>query len=201
MQTKGTDMTKKPTTPRQHKLFYGSSYDRGLEHLLQMWPEIRQAFPDAELHICYGWDMYDKAYGNNPERQAWKHRMNDDMDQPGIKHHGRLSKRHVKKLQKKCGIWAYPTHFGETCCITALESQAHGCVPVTMNLAALRETVQSGYKIEGDIYDEETQVEYLTALLHMMKDEEFWAKESAKGIAFSEQFTWSNIAKHWANIF
>lgn len=194
-------MASKSNTPRNHKLFYGSSYDRGLEHLLKMWPQIRKAVPDAELHICYGWDLYVKAYANNPERLAWKHRMNDDMDQPGIKEHGRLSKRQVKKLQKKCGIWAYPTHFGETCCITALDAQAHGCVPVVIKYAALDETVQTGVKVEGDIYDEETQDTYLAALIDMMTDDAKWASESLKGPQFANGFTWENMAKAWATHF
>ena len=190
-----------PETPRHLKLFYGSSYDRGLEHLLAMWPEIIKAFPTAELHVFYGWDLYDKAFQNNPERLAWKARMNDDMTQTGITHHGRVSKAELAKGQDICGIWAYPTHFGETNCITALDCQYHGCVPVVMDLAALSETVQSGVKVEGDIYDEETQAAYLQALLELMGNPVKWAAEQAKGREFAPRFSWSNIAKTWVQVF
>jgi len=186
-----------PKTPRHHKLFYGSSYDRGLEHLLPMWPKIREQYPDAELHIFYGWDFYDAAYQNNPERLAWKHRMNDDMNQPGIVHHGRVSKEELKKWQQICGIWAYPTHFGETCCITGLDCQYHGCVPCVVNYAALKETVQAGVKVEGDIYDQETKDAYLEALLELMGDEEHWQAEQQKGMKFAKQWSWDDVAARW----
>lgn len=192
-------MSSKSKTPRHHRLFYGSSYDRGLEHLLKMWPEIKKAYPDAELHICYGWELYDKAYPDNPERIAWKHRMNDDMDYPGIKHHGRVGKRQLRKIQKKCGIWAYPTHFGETCCITGMDCQFVGCVPVVIDLAGLKETVQSGIKVEGDIYDEETQAEYLRELLALMGDEPRWQKESEKAKKVAGAFGWWRVARHWVH--
>ncbi len=188
-------------TPRHHKLFYGSSYDRGLEHLLGMWPMIKEAIPDSELHVAYGWDLFIAAYKDNPERLAWKARIDKQMTQPGITHHGRLSKEKLKELQKECGIWAYPTHFGETCCITALDTQANGCVPVVISYAALKETVQSGVKVDGDIYDPETKDTYLKALIDLLKDEERWKKEQLKGVRFAKQFSWENVAEKWEEVF
>jgi hypothetical protein len=43
-------------TPRQHKLWWQSSYDRGLDILLFMWPDIKLNYPDAELWVTYGFD-------------------------------------------------------------------------------------------------------------------------------------------------
>lgn len=45
---------------------YCSSYDRGLEHLLKMWPEVKKQVPEAELHVFYGWQLFEKFYHNNP---------------------------------------------------------------------------------------------------------------------------------------
>lgn len=59
----------------RHKLFWGSSYDRGLDILLNMWPKIIEKYPDTLLVICYGWDMFIKGYANNPERMNWMERM------------------------------------------------------------------------------------------------------------------------------
>lgn len=186
---------------RQHKLFYGSSYDRGLQHLLKMWPQIKEAYPDAELHVCYGWNMFDKAYANNPERMAWKDRMNKMMEHGGIVHHGRLSKEELRKVQEQCGIWAYPTDFQETCCITAMDCQLLGVVPVTIKLAALDETVQSGVKIDGDIYDEETQEEYLKQLLELMGNKERWEFEQQEGKKWAKEWSWESVADKWSEEF
>lgn len=184
-------------TPLNHILFWGSSYDRGIDILLKLWPKVLDKFPDATLHCCYGWELFDKGYANNPERMAWKEKINKLMEQKGIVHHGRVSKSELEAIRKKCGIWAYPTYFGETCCITALDCQKDGVVPVTMDYAGLSETVQSGIKVKGDIYDPEVREEYLQALLGMMGDEKIWWEEKEKGIEFAQEWTWDNVAKKW----
>ena len=127
---------------RNHKLFYASSYDRGLDILLSIWPDIKEAVPDATLDVAYGWDLFDKATVNNKERQAWKKIQLERLKQPGIKEHGRVSKDKLEEIRQECGIWAYPTYFTEINCITALEAQNDGLVPVTMNLGALKETAK-----------------------------------------------------------
>lgn len=183
------------------RIVYGSSYDRGLEHLLKMWPAIRREVPDAELRIFYGWNLFDVAWGDNPERQAWKEKMNKLMEQEGITHLGRISHEAVKKEFEEAGIWAYPTHFGEISCITAMKAQAYGAEPVVINYAALQETVQSGVKVEGDIYDEETQTAFekvLIATLNMpMADDirEVMMREA------QDKFSWKNVARQWTEEF
>ena len=189
------------STTRQHNLFWGSSYDRGLDILLPMWNKIKEKYPDATLHICYGWDLFDKGYANNPERMNWKERMNKQMQQAGIVHHGRIGKDEVKKLREKCGIWVYPTYFPEINCITALESQREGCVPSVVGIAALLETVKSGVIVQGDIYEDEVQEEWLEKLLELMGNEKKWKEEQEKGKEFTKNLAWENIAKEWANYF
>lgn len=186
---------------KQHKIFWGSSYDRGLDILLFMWADVLDKYPDAELHICYGWNLFDTANANNPERMKWKKSVQDMMEQKGIVHHGRVGKEKLTEIRKQCGIWAYPTYFTEINCITALECQRDGVVPVTMTLAALDETVQSGVKIKGDIRKMDTQQEYLTALLDMMGDAKKWEEERKKGREFAKSYEWSKIAKDWDVVF
>ena len=188
-------------TIRQHRLFYGSSYDRGLDHLLNMWPEIIKKYPDATLDIYYGWDLFDKGYVDNPERMKWKEKMIKLMQQNGITEHGRVSKKELRSAQQKIGIWAYPTHFGETCCITALDCQENGCVPCVINYAGLKETVGSGIRVEGDIYDKDVYDEYLNSLLALMKSESRWKDEQLIGKEFAKSYSWSIIAEKWIQEF
>lgn len=182
---------------RQHKLFWGSSYDRGLDIVLKLWPEILKTVPDAELHICYGWNLFEAVFNDNPERMAWKDKMDKLMTQKGVTHHGRLGKKELDKVRKACGIWFYPTFFQEINCITALQCQNDGVVPVVTNFAALKETVGSGIKVDGDIYLKETQEKILKELLEMMTNEELWEKESRKAKRFAKRYSWDNIAAEW----
>jgi len=101
---------------RQHKLWWQSSYDRGLQHTLKMWPRIKEIYPDATFDICYGWDLFIKNYANNPERLKWMEKMKELMKQPGIQEHGRIGQDKMKELRSQCGIWFYPTDFEETNC-------------------------------------------------------------------------------------
>lgn len=186
---------------RQHKLLYASSYDRGLQNLLFIWPEITKQYPDAELHCAYGWQTFDALTSGNPERKQWKKIMEMQMNQPGIIHHGRLSKEDLDKLTEECGIWAYPTSFEEINCITALNCQKLGCVPVVTNFAALKETVGSGIKVDVDINTPEGKDKYLEELLKMMGDELRWEDESNKGKEFAKSYNWSKIASKWDQVF
>lgn len=100
----------------KHWVIYTSSYDRGLEHLLKIWPDVKKEVKDAELHIFYGWELFERVYRDNPASMAWMERMNKMMEADGVVHHGRVSQTEMEKWIKKCGVWAYPTHFGEISC-------------------------------------------------------------------------------------
>lgn len=186
---------------KNHKLFWGSSYDRGLDILLAMWPKIRAKYPDAELHIAYGWEVFDKITLNNAERQEWKKNMEVLMTQPGITHYGRLGKAELKDIRSKCGIWAYPTTFTEIFCITALECQSQGVVPVVSKLAALPTSVGSGVLVAGDILEKPVQEKFLDKLLSLMGDVKRWKEKSQKAVKFAKSFTWVKTASEWAKEF
>lgn len=190
---------------RNHKLFWGSSYDRGLDILLSLWPKIIEKYPDATLDICYGWDLFDKGFANNPERMAWKDKVNTLMQQKGITHHGRVGKEELSKIRKQCGIWAYPTPFTEINCITALDCQRDGVVPCTNDLAALAETVKSGLQVHlidpDSAYDYEVKKEWLDNLFRLMGSEKIWTIESKKGIEFAKEYTWEKISEKWIDEF
>lgn len=181
-----------------YKCFYGSSYDRGAEHALEIWPQIRKAVPEATFEIAYGWQLFENFYRGNPERQAWMRKINKLMEQPGITHHGRLSQPDVEKLMKQCGVFFYPTHFGEINCINALKSQAWGLIPVTIDYAALETTVQFGVKIRGDIWDPDVKKTYTKQLIWVLKNPE-WQERVRKPMMkwASRVFSWHNVAQQW----
>ncbi len=186
---------------KQHKLIWASSYDRGLIWLLKLWPKIIEKYPDVTLDIYYGWNLFDKAFSNNHERMAWKKKMCELMTQKGITEYGRVGKEELNKATQEAGIWVYPTDFDEINCITALNCQKYGCVPCVINRAALQETVGSGVKVDGLIFDPEVKEKYLNELLNLMGNEKLWQEESKKGIEFTKNYSWSKIASDWINIF
>ena len=183
------------------KIIYTSSYDRGLLHLLEMWPDIRKEVPDAKLTICYGWQLFEQFYKDNPASMKWKEKMEDLMSQEGIDHLGRVPQPELKEIMEKSGIWAYPTHFGEINCISGLKAQAYGCEPVVVNYAALRDTVKFGRKIEGDIYDTETKKAYLKAIVEALKNPMTEEKRKEMMEWAQKKYAWSEVAKSWSEVF
>lgn len=185
-----------------HKIIYTSSYDRGLQHLLEMWSDIKKEVPEAMLYICYGWNTFDKMFNNNPERQAWKEHINGLMNQDGIVHLGRIGQDKIIEETLSSGIWAYPTHFYEINCITAIKCQAMGAIPVVCDYAALKQTSRYGIKInvdELDIYEPEIKDEYKSKLIELLKDTKTncgvdrtemmkWARD---------EYSWRKIVKEW----
>jgi glycosyltransferase involved in cell wall biosynthesis len=184
-----------------YSCIYTSSYDRGLEHLLKMWPDVKKAVPKAELHIFYGWQLFVRFYSNNPASMAWKERMDELMKTDGVFHHGRLPQPELDKWYQKCGLFTYPTHFGEINCISAMKAQVHGAVPVVINYAALETTVQHGVKVDGDIYESETKERYKEALIKAFDPK--WQEEVRKKMMpwAKKKFAWKNVADQWIEDF
>jgi glycosyltransferase involved in cell wall biosynthesis len=184
-----------------HKVIYTSSYDRGLEHLLEMWPKVIEAVPDATLDIYYGWQLFDRFYSDNPSSMNWKKKMLEMMAYKGVKEHGRLPQPELKKVMGICSVWAYPTHFGEINCISAMKAQAYGCEPVVVNYAALQTTVQYGRKVEGDIYDQETKDAFVKELIDSLKNPMSDEKRNEMMDWAQKKFAWSEVAKQWGEEF
>ena len=184
-----------------NRVIYTSSYDRGLEHLLGMWGDVKKEVPEAELHVFYGWQLFDKFYTTtnpNPASVMWKNKMVELMKQDGITDHGRVPQPELAEEYKKSGIWAYPTHFGEINCISAIKAQAYGCEPVVVNYAALKETVQYGRKVEGDIYDEETKNEFKKQLIEALKNPMSEEKREEMSKWAWDKYSWLKIADQWS---
>ncbi|MBO6574066.1 MAG: glycosyltransferase [Rhodothermales bacterium] len=188
-----------PSEPQQRnpkRCLYASSYERGLEALLEMWPAVLDAVPDAEVHVFYGWHGFESRM-DDPEVAAWVAHMKQLMQQPGVHEHGRVSQQRIIDESYAAGVLAYPSTFEETSCITAMKAQACGAVPVVWNLAALAETVRWGACIEAG--DREA---YLQALIGMLQDpdrQEQIREEMIPGARAA--FSWQAVAAQWSELF
>lgn len=179
------------------KVFYGSSYDRGLYGLLKIWPEVKKAVSDAELHICYGWNLFEQLYAHNPMMMKWKSEMEELMKADGIVHHGRVGKDELYEIAKSCGVWAYPTIFEEIYCITGAYCQALGLTPVVYNYAALETTVKFGKKLELNPHNSDSLNIYKKELIKTIKSPE----NNLKMIQWAmDEFNWQEVAKKWIEV-
>lgn len=155
-----------------------------------MWPKIRAAVPDATLDVYYGWESWVGMRGEDD----FYFRMEDlfeKLKDEGVTVHGRVSHVELAEAMKSIQVWAYPTEFEEIHCITALKAQEARCYPVVTNVAALRETVQCGTKINTRrIYsDEYKQSKFIEAVID--------ALEKGKEGTPVPDSDWSEVASRW----
>ena len=181
-----------------HRMIYTSSYDRGIEHLLFMWKDIKKEIPDAELHLFYGWKTYDEMMKTGKRSPKYRKLMSDLMLQEGVFEHGRVGHKQLIREFQKSGVWVYPSHFEEISCISAMKAQACGCVPVCTNYAALDETVLGGIKVSGKCGEEETDNKFKTELIKVLKDTKYQEKLRSE-LPDKDVFSWARVAKKWSD--
>lgn len=182
---------------KKGRIVWSSSYDRGLEQALSIgWPIIKAAVPDAELHIFYGWNLFDTVHRNNPERMAWKAKIEELMKQPGVVHHGRVSQKELINFKSTAEVHYYPSIFEEIDCIGVRESAVVGCVPFTTDYAALKGREYCVTEM-GNPYKENTQkgvAQKVIAFLNGLPDN---PTKIALFRSLAEKESWPNIAELW----
>ena len=178
------------------KVVYSSSPDRGLELILEhIWPSVIKAVPDAELHYYYGWNNFFLA--SFPHLRQFKAKVMELQSQTqGVVEHGRVNQDELARELMSAGVWLYPTYFPETYCITAVEAQLAGLLPVTNRFAALKETVKNGVFLNGRVNDPMVLKLYadavIEALTNPISDEDRIA--ISRGAPAN---SWSQVARTW----
>lgn len=187
---------KRPPKRNPKKVVYSSSPDRGLDTILEhIWPQVVAQEPDAELHVYYGWNNFDKFIPMMPELGEYKDRVMNLLSRSrNVVQHGRISQDKLAEEMLSAGVWLYPTDFTETYCITAVEAQLAGLVPVTNDLAALKETVRSGIVFPRNVTV--TPQHYIEATLVAMRETSADSRKSIKKRA--PAFSWDQVAEEWA---
>ena len=132
-------------TRNPQRAIYSSSPDRGLDFLLEIWPEVRKIHADAELTYCYA-SVYDQVAEQVPEIAAFRDRIQKLADQPGVINLGAMPQQELARYMRSCGVWLSPgwstpsdVRFHETYCIGAVEAAAAGCARVMSAWGALAE--------------------------------------------------------------
>ena len=184
-------------TKRKHSVGYFSSYDRGLVCLLELWPEVRKAVPDATLDIYYGWNSFDNAHRSNPEMMKWKWgviRQLSTLREQGVTEHGRVDHKTLAEKMKEIEVLAYPTEFTEVHMITMLKAQEAGLHCVHTGVAAISETGKHGTIVScTDIYTNKgKQAEFVQAVIDALNK-----PTPSKQI---DKPYWSDVAKVWSGV-
>lgn len=180
------------------RCIYMSANERGLRILLDIWPDVRAAVPNATLDAYYGWHSFDAVNRDNPERMAWKATMVHRMKElPGVTERGRIGQDDLNKEIFKSGVFAYPSFFPEVNCITAQKAQAGGAWPVTSNFAALNDVVLYGDKIDMGKFEADDIERYKQALIHRLQNPPTDEERQEMMRVARQTFDWKQTANQW----
>jgi glycosyltransferase involved in cell wall biosynthesis len=190
-----------------YRMIYASSYERGLQQLLENWSEIKVHVPEATLTVCYGWNSSEKL-NKSESFKSFREYMEHLMDQEGITHMGRLNHLELAAEFQKADIWAYPTWYPETNCITAMKAQAAGAVPVVVPSGAVSETTKYGWLSPFSATDHKMQEvpekyvdNWRNSLISMLRDRDLLETTRPLMVKEAQNFSWVNTAAAWSNLF
>ena len=190
----------KSTTKISKRLIYSSTPYRGLKYLPEIYKSLLKIHPDSSLHICSGYQVYAGA-GEYPIEALIEYDqiISELKDLSGVKIIGNIKQDQLAEEFLQARILSYPNTFEETSCITVLEAQAAGCIPVTSKKGALPETVgNSGVCIPGSPGTPGYNTDFIKAI-----DDIFRSNERATSLEEacklkSQKSDWDHIAHNFS---
>jgi glycosyltransferase involved in cell wall biosynthesis len=183
-------------------LIYSSSPDRGLVSLLDIFERAREYDDELELHVFYGLDNIEMIAEKHGDRRPWQASF-DARDRaksmPGVTWHGRVGQRQLYQEFMKSAMWVYPTDFTETSCISCMEAQAMGAIPITRPYWATLDNVKHGIFIQGSPGgDPLVRARYVDAILQVANSTE--GQEAIRSEMMPEarhRCDWQRVAEQW----
>jgi len=195
-----------------NEIIYASSPSRGLETLLDMWPSIRSAVPNAVLRIYYGFTAAFLTWGaqNIPSFDAWLSTMQSRIRElDGVVYVGAVSHTELAFAYARAGFVVYPTTFSETSCISLMKAMAMGSIPITSRYekSALEELTTGwdlGPEPRGRVIgrDASYAAEFTTVVIGAMRAQggEMQRHRAAMKVWARENLTWAASAKEFVRL-
>lgn len=192
---------------QKNKFIWSSSPDRGLDIVLELWPQIREIAPDAELHIYYGWNNFDKMAEMTQDSHMLRFSVQmknaiESLKDQGVYSHGRISQDELANEFKSAEYWPYLSQFLETNCISILEAQAAGCIPFYSPIGGIVENAGPGaVPIQGMPMNFTYRQEFLEKLKFMVNLEPRLKNDNRFLSACEASYrTWDESYKAWQGI-
>jgi glycosyltransferase involved in cell wall biosynthesis len=128
--------TTKRTKSDKIRLIYHTTPHRGLQLLVPAFIELCKRHDDITLDVyssfkIYGWEERDEQY---------QELFDICRNHPNIKYHGTVSNDEIREALLSADIFAYPSIWKETSCLSLIEAMSAGLLCIHPNLAALSET-------------------------------------------------------------
>jgi len=192
---------------RKPYVLWCSSPDRGLDHLLRMWPKIQEAVPKAELHIYYDMGKWmgrinaalqaGIQYPTTPRALEIQRLLQPMSQDPHVTYHGGVSHVKLMRAMLEGSVLAYPCDpVAPTECFSMvmLEAIVAGLTVIASDADALPELWSP--------FDNCT-------ILPLPVDEGLWVDQVVQGLqtlglpgptSVPERYTYPYIAGKWVEL-
>ena len=183
-------------------LIYHTTPWRGLVLLLNIFKSLN--LENVELNVCSSTKIYGKKFDEIYEKKYEKI-FDECKNTKNVNYLGFVDNKKVIELLKKMHIYAFPSIWPETSCISAIESMAAGCEVVTTNLGALYETCSPfGTLVSYDRNFKNLEKKYSQVLYNSIKN--FWSDENQKKLKLQHEtinatYSWDARSNEWKNFF
>ena len=119
------------------KIIYHTTPHRGLELLIPVFESLYKEFEGKiELDVFSSYEVY----GWNEKDESFKELFEKCKNMPGVNYHGYRPREVVIEALKESHIFAFPSIWPETSCLSAIEAMSAMNAVICPNLAALPET-------------------------------------------------------------
>jgi len=197
------------------RIIWASSPDRGLHNLLEIFPSIKEAVPEAHLKVFYHFD-YDHIkdidpYGpnNHPHVAEMANRIKycryalEKLKPLGVEHVGSVSQYQMRQEFSEASVLAFPTDtiaFSEGFSVTTLQAHAGYCVPVITNQDCLGSIYKNSGAVIIDAPVRKNLKQYTNAVIRALTDQEFADNTIQKCRKFAIKHSWKKIAEQMEEI-
>lgn len=191
---------------RSPKVIYSSSPDRGLHHLLRLWPRLRREVlgPNSSLLVGYG----ATRWTSGPTK--WSHNVQADvaaeiergLKQEGVVDLGLVGQGELAELQASSLLMTY------TC--DTMQPTETGCITVTEALAAELPAVITDCDCLGSEYGDVTECvplglgfdddAYVRAVTRVLATEGRYDELRRLGRTRAEERSWEKTSEQWLSI-
>ena len=133
--TNDEDLDKKKKSDRINVIYHTTPH-RGLEILVPVFAKLAETHNDIHLDVFSSFDIYGWPDRNKPYEPLFEQIKNH----PNMTYHGYKTNEVVRAALERAHVFAYPSIWRETSCMSLMEAMSAKCYCVHSDLAALAET-------------------------------------------------------------
>jgi len=143
------------------RLIYHTTPHRGLDVAYHAVDRLVEKYPEIEFNVYSSFQIYGWGERDNEYQELY----NAIDNHPNMNYHGTVSNEKVRKTLEESHIFAYPSVWPETSCISLMEAMSAKCLCVHSDLGALPETAANWTYMYNVIENKQQHTEIFASCL------------------------------------